>query len=117
VTTEPRAAPGPGAGRQGAGRQDAGLPRWAAKPVRRLTAGELAEALHYLERHRPDDDVLGRALAGEFARRTAAAEFADRTAEFADRAAATAPTAPQVRPRPARDDGGAAGHRGTPTSP
>ncbi|WP_165966988.1 hypothetical protein, partial [Actinomadura sp. 7K507] len=37
-------------------------------------------ALEYLERHRPDDDVLGRALAGEFARRTAAAEFADRAA-------------------------------------
>ncbi|WP_165975460.1 hypothetical protein [Actinomadura rubrisoli] len=37
-----------------------------------MTAGELAEALEYLEAHRPDDDVLGRALAGEFARRTAA---------------------------------------------
>ncbi|NKZ07808.1 hypothetical protein [Actinomadura latina] len=65
----PRAAP--------AGRRP---PRWAGKPVRRLTAAELAEALAYLERHRPDDDVLGRALAAEFARRTAAAEFADRTA-------------------------------------
>jgi len=47
-------------------------PHWAVKPLRRLTAGELAEALEYLEKHRPDDDVLGRALAGEFARRTAA---------------------------------------------
>ena len=55
------------------------LPRWAGKPVRRLTTAELAEALEYLERHRPDDDVLGRALAGEFARRTAAAEFARST--------------------------------------
>jgi hypothetical protein len=45
--------------------------------VRRLTTAELAEALEYLERHRPDDDVLGRALAAEFARRTAATEFAD----------------------------------------
>ncbi|TDC39489.1 hypothetical protein E1281_38675 [Actinomadura sp. KC345] len=45
-----------------------------------MTVGELADALEYLERHRPDDDVLGRALAGEFARRTAAAEFADRAA-------------------------------------
>ncbi|RKS79004.1 hypothetical protein BZB76_0442 [Actinomadura pelletieri DSM 43383] len=54
------------------------LPRWATKPVRQLTAGELAEALDYLERHRPDDDVLGRAVAGEFARRTAATEFATR---------------------------------------
>lgn len=47
-------------------------PRWAVKPVRQLTTGELAEALEYLEEHHPDDDVLGRALAGEFARRTAA---------------------------------------------
>jgi hypothetical protein len=69
VTTEPRAAPHPAP------------PRWAVKPVRQLTAGELAEALAYLERHRPDDDVLGRALAGEFARRTAAAEFARRAAD------------------------------------
>ncbi|TMQ90649.1 hypothetical protein ETD83_34500, partial [Actinomadura soli] len=73
MNTEPRAAPP-------SGRPDPALPRWGAKPVRRLTAGELAEALAYLERHRPDDDVLGRALAGEFARRTAAAEFAHRTA-------------------------------------
>ncbi|MCQ0017986.1 DUF488 domain-containing protein [Actinomadura madurae] len=51
MNTEQRAAPA------------AGLPRWAGKPVRRLTAGELAEALAYLERHRPEDDVLGRALA------------------------------------------------------
>ncbi|GAA4239740.1 hypothetical protein GCM10022254_61200 [Actinomadura meridiana] len=87
MTTEPRAAPGAGAGRPGPA-----LPGWAAKPVRRLTAGELAEALHYLERHRPDDDVLGRALAGEFARRTAATEFADRTA-------------PRLRPRRGPDDG------------
>ncbi|MBO2456195.1 hypothetical protein [Actinomadura violacea] len=50
--------------------------RWAGKPLRRLTAAELAEALQYLERHRPDDDVLGRALAGEFARRTAAEHHA-----------------------------------------
>ncbi|XRQ06701.1 hypothetical protein ACN3XK_60905 [Actinomadura welshii] len=71
MSTEPRAAPPP------AGPT---LPRWAVKPVRQLTTGELAEALQYLERHRPDDDVLGRALAGEFARRTAAADFADRTA-------------------------------------
>ncbi|NDU76232.1 hypothetical protein GWI34_26920 [Actinomadura sp. DSM 109109] len=61
MTTEPRAAP-----------------PWTGKPVRLLTTAELAEALGYLERHRPDDDVLGRALAGEFARRTAAAEFARR---------------------------------------
>ncbi|MFG2086934.1 MULTISPECIES: hypothetical protein [unclassified Spirillospora] len=73
MNTEPRAAPP-------AGRPDPALPCWAVKPVRQLTAGELAEALGYLERHRPDDDVLGRALAGEFARRTAAAEFAHRTA-------------------------------------
>ncbi|WUH99758.1 hypothetical protein OHR68_40785 [Spirillospora sp. NBC_00431] len=73
MNTEPRAAPP-------AGRPDPAPPRWAAKPVGRLTAGELAEALAYLERHRPDDDVLGRALAGEFARRTAAAEFARHTA-------------------------------------
>ncbi|TDD22322.1 hypothetical protein E1287_39885, partial [Actinomadura sp. KC06] len=72
MNTEPRAAPPPG-------RPDPALPRWAAKPVRRLTAGELAEALAYLEKHHPDDDVLGRALAGEFARRTAASEFAHRT--------------------------------------
>ncbi|TDC70936.1 hypothetical protein E1200_03515 [Actinomadura sp. GC306] len=71
MTTEPRAAPRPAP------------PRWAGKPVRQLTTGELAEALAYLERHRPDDDVLGRALAGEFARRTAAAEFARRTADRA----------------------------------
>ncbi|MBB4778613.1 hypothetical protein [Actinomadura livida] len=71
MTTEPRAAP-PAA---------PAPPRWAVKPVRQLTAGELAEALGYLERHRPDDDVLGRALAGELARRTAAAEFARRTAD------------------------------------
>ncbi|WP_433228138.1 hypothetical protein [Actinomadura formosensis] len=50
---------------------DRWLPHWAGKPVRWLTAGELAEALEYLERHRPDDDVLGYALAAEFARRTA----------------------------------------------
>lgn len=50
---------------------DRWLPHWAGKPVRRLTAGELAEALEYLERHRPGDDVLGHALAAEFARRTA----------------------------------------------
>ncbi|WP_207943772.1 hypothetical protein, partial [Actinomadura sp. KC345] len=56
------------------------VPGWAVKAVRQLTVGELADALEYLERHRPDDDVLGRALAGEFARRTAAAEFADRAA-------------------------------------
>ncbi|TDD75803.1 hypothetical protein E1293_27655, partial [Actinomadura darangshiensis] len=54
-------------------------PRWAGKPLRRLTAAELAEALGYLERHRPEDDVLGRALAAEFARRTAATEFARTT--------------------------------------
>ena len=65
----------------GAGSGERAVPGWAVKAVRQLTAGELAEALEYLERHRPDDDVLGRALAGEFARRTAAAEFADRTAE------------------------------------
>ncbi|RSN68092.1 hypothetical protein DMH08_11815 [Actinomadura sp. WAC 06369] len=47
-------------------------PGWAVKPLRQLTTRELAEALEYLERNRPDDDVLGRALAGEFARRTAA---------------------------------------------
>ncbi|MBE1532797.1 hypothetical protein [Actinomadura algeriensis] len=47
-------------------------PRWAVKPLRQLTTRELAEALEYLERTRPDDEVLGRALAGEFARRTAA---------------------------------------------
>ncbi|MFD0898922.1 hypothetical protein [Actinomadura sediminis] len=40
--------------------------------MRQLTTRELAEALEYLERNRPDDEVLGRALAGEFARRTAA---------------------------------------------
>jgi hypothetical protein len=45
-----------------------------------LTAAELVDALGYLERHRPDDEVLGRAVAAEFARRTAATEFADRTA-------------------------------------
>ncbi|NVI86691.1 hypothetical protein HUX53_05235, partial [Actinomadura sp. BRA 177] len=65
-------------------------PRWTGKPVRRLTTAELAEALEYLERHRPDDDVLGRALAAEFARRTAAAEFAQRTAT-AHRTATTRP--------------------------
>ncbi|WP_131737618.1 hypothetical protein [Actinomadura roseirufa] len=48
------------------------LPSWARKPLRGLTTAELAEALEYLERTRPDDEVLGRALAGEFARRTAA---------------------------------------------
>lgn len=58
-----------------AGPADGRLPHWAGKPVRRLTAAELAEALEYLERHRPDDDVLGRALAAEFARRTAATNF------------------------------------------
>lgn len=73
MNTDPRLAPPAGA-------PNPALPRWAVKPVRQLTAGELAEALEYLERHRPDDDVLGRALAGEFARRTAAAEFAHRTA-------------------------------------
>ncbi|WP_433475183.1 hypothetical protein ACQPZP_42060 [Spirillospora sp. CA-142024] len=66
MNTEPRAAPPVPA-------------PWTGKPVRRLTAAELAEALEYLERHRPEDDVLGRALAGEFARRTAATEFATRT--------------------------------------
>lgn len=70
MNTEPRAAPSAGPV----------PPRWAGKPVRRLTAGEVAEALEYLERHRPDDDVLCRALAGELARRTAAAEFARRAA-------------------------------------
>ncbi|WP_242902710.1 hypothetical protein [Actinomadura terrae] len=49
-----------------------GHPRWALKPLYGLTTGELAEALEYLEKHHPDDEVLGRALAGEFARRTAA---------------------------------------------
>ncbi|MFB4304567.1 hypothetical protein [Actinomadura sp. GTD37] len=80
MNSGPRAAPaaGPAGGRP---------PRWAGKPVRRLTAGELAEALEYLELHRPDDDVLGRALAGEFARRTAAAEFARRTSDRARAAA------------------------------
>ncbi len=73
VTTEPRAAPS-------GGRPGPAPPRWAAKPVGRLTTDELAEALTFLDRHRPDDDVLSRALAGEFARRTAAAEFARRTA-------------------------------------
>ncbi|WP_147339356.1 hypothetical protein [Actinomadura spongiicola] len=72
MNIEPRAA-------RAAGRPTRPLPRWATKPVRQLTAGELAEALEYLERHRPDDDVLGRAVAGEFARRTAATEFADQT--------------------------------------
>ncbi|WP_143226937.1 hypothetical protein [Actinomadura mexicana] len=72
LSTEPRAAPSAG--------RLAGPPRWTGKPVRRLTTAELAEALEYLERHRPDDDVLGRALAAEFARRTAAAEFARRAA-------------------------------------
>ena len=69
VTTEPRAAPP-------ARHPDAVLPYWTGKPVRQLTTGELAEALAYLERHRPEDDVLGRALAGEFARRTAAEHHA-----------------------------------------
>lgn len=90
MNTEPRAAP---SGGPPAGRSDPVLPRWGAKPVRRLTTGELAEALAYLEKHRPDDDVLCRALAGEFARRTAAAEFASRTA--ADRR----PTQPMRPPR------------------
>ncbi|MEU5995173.1 hypothetical protein ABZ806_39875 [Spirillospora sp. NPDC047418] len=76
-----------------AGPAEPRLPRWAGKPVRRLTAGELAEALAYLERHRPDDDVLGRALAGEFARRTAAAEFARTTTTPHD-------PVPQDRPGP-----------------
>ncbi|GAA2266780.1 hypothetical protein GCM10010402_23170 [Actinomadura luteofluorescens] len=84
MTTEPRAAP------------PAGPPPWTGKPVRRLTTAELAEALAYLERHRPDDDVLGRALAGEFARRTAAAEFARRA--VADRRDAR-------EGGPGRDDG------------
>lgn len=87
VHTDPRAAPPPA---------NRALPRWAVKPVRLLTTGELAEALEYLERHRPEDDVLGRALAGEFARRTAAAEFARRAA--GDRPAAS--RAPQAS-RPA----------------
>jgi hypothetical protein len=95
VNSGPRAA-------SAAGPAEPRLPRWAGKPVRRLTAGELAEALAYLERHRPDDDVLGRALAGEFARRTAAAEFARETA--------TRPPGPSARvsPRatPGAPDGG-----------
>jgi hypothetical protein len=74
VSTEPRAAPPTAPPTGGL----AGPPRWTGKPVRLLTTAELAEALEYLERHRPDDDVLGRALAGEFVRRTAAAEFARR---------------------------------------
>ncbi|TDB84098.1 hypothetical protein E1264_25890 [Actinomadura sp. KC216] len=85
MNTEPRAAPP-------SGRPDPAIPRWATKPVRRLTAGELAEALTYLERHHPDDDVLGRALAGEFARRTAASEFAHRTATTTDRPAPPCPS-------------------------
>ncbi|MGP4022666.1 hypothetical protein [Actinomadura sp. 3N407] len=97
MNTEPRAAPP-------AGRPDPALPRWAVKPVRQLTAGELAEALGYLERNRPDDDVLCRALAGEFARRTAAAEFADRTAT--GRGDATRRAAPPGNPS-AADPGGA----------
>ncbi|MEU8341099.1 hypothetical protein AB0C74_05345 [Spirillospora sp. NPDC048832] len=83
MNSAPRAAPGAA---------DRRPPRWAGKPVSRLTTGELAEALAYLERHRPDDDVLGRALAGEFARRTAAAEFARRAT---DRARSEAPDAPR----------------------
>lgn len=79
MNTEPRAAPAAGRPSPTPAQRTA-PPRWAVKPLRQLTAGELAEALEYLERHRPDDDVLGRALAGEFARRTAAAEFAHRTA-------------------------------------
>src|SRR5690606_33132983 len=55
VNTDPRAAPPPA---------NRALPRWAVKPVRLLTTAELAEALEYLERNRPEDDVLGRALAG-----------------------------------------------------
>ncbi|MFA1540543.1 hypothetical protein [Actinomadura monticuli] len=84
MNSETRAAPAAGAA-------DGRPPRWTGKPVRRLTTGELAEALEYLERHRPDDDVLGRALAGEFARRTAAAEFARRAAERARSAADRSP--------------------------
>lgn len=45
---------------------------WSGKPVGRLTTDELAEALQFLERHPRFDDALARALAGEFARRTAA---------------------------------------------
>ncbi|MFD0683497.1 hypothetical protein [Actinomadura fibrosa] len=72
MNTWPRVPADPGPANAARAEPGAGHPRWAAKPVRRLTAGELAEALEYLERHHPDDDVLGRALAGEFARRTAA---------------------------------------------
>lgn len=93
MNTEPRAAPP-------AGRPDPALPRWAVKPVRQLTAGELAEALGYLERHRPDDDVLGRALAGEFARRTAAAEFAHRAATGREPAGHVTPPATPSAPDP-----------------
>lgn len=96
MSTEPRAAPPAGA----SGVPSAGPPPWTGKPVRRLTTAELAEALAYLERHRPDDDVLGRALAGEFARRTAAAEFARRAA--ADRRKT-------VENGPGRDTGGDSG--------
>ncbi|MEU8118436.1 hypothetical protein AB0C21_06975 [Spirillospora sp. NPDC049024] len=104
MTTEPRAAPS--AGRFGV------LPRWTGKPVRRLTTAELAEALEYLERHHPDDDVLGRALAGEFARRTAAAEFARRAAADRGRALDDVPggeralgASPPAAPVPADPDG------------
>lgn len=89
MNTDPRAAPPPA---------NRALPRWAVKPVRLLTSAELAEALEYLERNRPEDDVLGRALAGEFARRTAAAEFARRAAGERDTAVRPAP--PESPPAP-----------------
>lgn len=45
---------------------------WAGKPLRRLTADELAQALAFLDSIGAADDPLARALAAELVERTAA---------------------------------------------
>ncbi|WP_141580023.1 hypothetical protein [Actinomadura sp. WMMA1423] len=119
MNPEPRAAPSvppPAPPPVSTTGRPGGLPRWTGKPVRRLTSAELAEALEYLERHRPDDDVLGRALAGEFARRTAAAEFARRAA--ADRVRVPGSRIPDIRvPDALVPDGRASDRRGLDDAP
>ncbi|MCW2916161.1 MAG: hypothetical protein JWN52_4229 [Actinomycetia bacterium] len=47
-------------------------PAWAGKPIVRLTADEITEALAFLTAREDADDILSRALAKQLADQTAA---------------------------------------------